>query len=514
MVEFDKLPGGETFSGASVLLSSTTFFHYFVAKIGYAATDGITESNYYVSNLLLWFSALILPFSGDGWKNFKRIWGFGLFHFLLTALIFVQPYYNIYTDQATAYWAGGLIAWLLLNKYNKRNLYLVPLILVNVGLMRSMEGPMFAVIVIMVIAILYSVSRYEKRERILPADWKRYLFSKKGLIGLCAIISPFIFMGIWSVATEQNGLFRSNGGGSTVSGQGNRSVLTLKSMIGWIFKAVNLQEDRLYLSYGLFIFITIGMVFVIYPVIIDKKDRLRYNSVMYAYIIGFAGYFLVMYFAYMMVFGYVDSIRAMSLNRYYSDYMMLGVVPLTVPLFRKSQSEKRYCVAVIKKGIIFLAILCIVYGSSDYFLKNLFHTYAIDTKNYSEREKMIKYSEKIKGITKESGKIYFINQKKSGLFTLVADYELEEQLSRGGMCYKFREDTSEPILGLSEYPIETLPEVLVEQGYSYLWVYSTNSYFNENMEDLFGIEKIKNGDFYKVVSSPDGVTLEYMQKIK
>ncbi|MDE5864966.1 MAG: hypothetical protein K2H34_11545, partial [Lachnospiraceae bacterium] len=277
MVEFDKLPGGETFSGASVLLSSTTFFHYFVAKIGYAATDGITESNYYVSNLLLWFSALILPFSGDGWKNFKRIWGFGLFHFLLTALIFVQPYYNIYTDQATAYWAGSLIAWLLLNKYNKCNLYLVPLILVNVGLMRSMEGPMFAVIVIMVIAILYSVSRYEKGERILPADWKRYLFSKKGLIGLCAIISPFIFMGIWSVATEQNGLFRSNGGGSTVSGQGNRSVLTLKSMIGWIFKAVNLQEDRLYLSYGLFIFITIGMVFVIYPVIIDKKDRLRYN---------------------------------------------------------------------------------------------------------------------------------------------------------------------------------------------------------------------------------------------
>lgn len=513
MVEFDRLPGGEGFSGESVLLSSTTFFHYFMSKLSFIVMGDITESNYYVSNLLLWFSALILPFSGDGWKDFRRIWGFGIFHFLLTAMIFVQPYYNIYTDQATAYWTGGLIAWLLLGKYSRRNIYLVPLILLNVGLMKSMVGPMFAVIAVMVMVILYCVSCVEKKESILPKNWKRYLFSKKGLAGLCAVLSPVILIIIWSLVTGQNGLFRFHTA-EAAPGEENRAALTLKSMIGWIFKSVNLKEDCLYLSYGIFILITAGIVYLIYPVILDKKERLRYNSIMYAYIVGFAGYFFVMYFAYMKVFGYVDSIRAMSLNRYYSDYMMLGVVPLTVPLFKMSLSEKRRHVTAIKKGIIFVSVLCIVYGSSGYLLQNLVHVYALDTNNYSEREKMVNYTEKIKDITGESGKIYFINQKKSGLFTLVADYELEDQLTRGGMCFKFRKDTSEPILGLNEYPIETLPTVLIEQGYEYLWVYSTNSYFNKNMEDLFGVQKVKNGNFYRIVKDENRVKMEYLGKVQ
>lgn len=513
MVEFDRLPGGEGFSGESVLLSSTTFFHYFMSKLSYVVTGSITESNYYVSNLLLWFSALILPFSGDGWKEWKRVWGFGIFHFLLSAMLFVQPYYNIYTDQATAYWTGGLIVWLCLEKCSRRNLHLIPLVLLNVGLMKSMVGPMFAVIAVMVMIILYCVSRIEKKERILPKNWKQSLFSKKGLAGLCAVLSPVILIGIWSLVTGQNGLFRFHAA-QAAPGEENRAALTLKSMISWIFKPVNLKEEHLYLSYGIFILITVGIVYLVYPMILDKKESRRYNSIMYAYILGFAGYFFVMYFAYMKVFGYVDSIRAMSLNRYYSDYMMLGVVPLTVPLFRTSLSESKNHVAGIKKGIIFVSVLCIVYGSSGYLLQNLVHAYAMDTGNYAEREKMVKYTEKIKDITDESGKIYFINQKKSGLFTLAADYELGEQLSRGGMCFKFRKDTGEPILGLTEYPIETLPDVLIEQGYEYLWVYSTNTYFNENMEDLFGIRKVKNGNFYRILNSTGGVTLEYMQRIK
>ncbi|MCM1499878.1 MAG: hypothetical protein NC124_15550 [Clostridium sp.] len=513
MVEFDKLPGGESFSGETVLLSSTTFFHYFIAKISYLVTGSITESNYYVSNLLLWFSALALPFSGEGWKSWKRIWAFGIFHFWLAALIFVQPYYNIYTDQATAYWAGGLIAWLLLGRNTKRNLYLIPLVLLNVGLMKSMVGPLFAVIVVMVIVILYLVSRRERKERIIPADWKKYLFSKRGLLCICAVLSPVVLILIWSAVTGQNGLFRFNGL-AVQPGQENRGLLTLKSMIGWIFKSVNLQQESFYLSYGLFFLLTVGMVCVVYPMILDRKDRLRYNSVMRIYILGFAGYFLVMFFAFMTVFGYDQSIQTTSLNRYYSDYMMLGVVPLTVPLFHLSGTEKNSAVKCLKKGIIFISFLYIVHGSNNYFLQNLVRTYALDTKNYAEREKMIGYTQKIKDITGESGKIYFINQKKSGLFTLVADYELGNQLMRGGMCFRFRKDTSKSISGLTDYPIETLPNVLAEQGYEYIWVYSTNEYFNDNMEELFGIKEVKNGKFYKVISTEDGVELEYMKRIK
>lgn len=514
MVLYDKLPNGPDFSGESILLSSTTFFHYFMARLSAGVMGEITESNYYVSNLLLWFSALLLPFSGEGWKNWKRVWAFGVFHFLLAALIFVQPYYNIYTDQPTAYWAGGMIAWLLAGKCKKRNLYLIPLVLINVGLMKSMVGPLFAVIVILAIIVLYCVACKEQGKHILPAGWNKVLFSKKGLLGIVGILSPFILIGVWSALTGQNGLLRFHGL-TPQPGEEDRAVETLKSMIGWIFDSVTLKDEKLYLSYGIFIILTVGIVYILYPVLLKKKDNNRYRGLMNIYIIGFVGYFVVMFVAYMLVFGYVDSIRAMSLNRYYSDYMMLGVVPLTLPLFQWSVKEQDAIIRVLKKGTICVFMVCILYGVSDYFLENLVHAYALDTKNYAERERFEDYCEEIKELTDGEGKIYFVNQTKSGLFTLVADYELGEQLSRTGMCYKFRKDTSEPILGLTEYPIATLPAVLREQGYEYLWVYSNNEYFVKNMKEMFELDSVKKGSFYKVVCNEDGsVSLEYLGKVK
>lgn len=508
MVEFDKLPNGIDFSGESLLLSSTTFFHYFFAKISTFFMKDITESNYYVSNLLLWFSALLLPFSGDGWKDWKRVWSFGLFQFLFMAIVFVQPYYNIYTDQPTAYWAGGLIAWLLLGKCKKHNVYLIPLVLLNVGMMKSMVGPMFCAIVIVAIFVLYCTSCYTQKKSILPKEWKRYLLSKRGVFGLLAVLSPFVFIAIWSVVTGKNGIYRGN----DMTIEEGRVSLTIKAMVGKLFASVNLHEESLYLSYISFFLIVVGFVVVLYPIILDKEDKLKYRNLMYVYIVGFAGFFFVMVFAYLKIFGYTESTQALSLDRYFSDYMMLGIVPLTIPLFKRSAKEKEQKVNLLKKGIILTAVICIIYGSSSYFLENFAHAYAMDKENYAEREKFVDYAKTVKEYTNGTGKVYFINQKKTGLFTLVADYELGDQLSRGGMCFNFRKDTTTPISGLTEYDIALFPNVLAEQGYEYVWVYTTNDYFNENMKELFGLKKVKNGNFYKVVRTESGVTLEYMGK--
>lgn len=510
MVEFDKLPNGSDFSGESLLLSSTTFFHYFFSKISTFFMKDITESNYYVSNLLLWFSALLLPLSGDGWKDWKRVWSFGLFQFLFTAIVFVQPYYNIYTDQPTAYWAGGLIAWLLLGKCSKRNVYLIPLVLLNVGMMKSMVGPMFSGIVIVAVLVLYCTFCHTRKKSILPKEWKHYLFSKRGFFGLLAVLSPFVFIGIWSVVTGKNGIYRGNG----MTMEEGRVSLTIKAMVGKLFDSVNLHEETLYLSYISFFLIVVGFVVVLYPVMLDKEEELKYRNLMYVYLVGFAGFFFVMVFAYLKIFGYTESTQALSLERYFSDYMMLGIVPLSIPLFKRSKKEKLQKINLLKKGIILIAVICMVYGSSDYFLENFAHTYAMEKENYAEREKFVSYAKAVKGYTNETGKIYFINQKKTGLFTLVADYELGEQLSRGGMCFNFRKDTSTPVAGLTEYDISLFPSVLAEQGYEYVWVYTTNNYFNENMKELFGLKKVKDGNFYKVVRDDSGVKLEYMGKVQ
>lgn len=513
MVEYDKLPKGVDFSGEAGLLSSTTFFHYFIERIPSWVNGSITESNYYVSNLLLWFAALILPFSGCRWKQWKQVALYGTFHFILTAMIYVQPYYNIYTDQATAYWSGSLIAWFLLKKHNRKNIYIIPLVLINVGFMKSMEGPLFAVIAMASIIILHITWRKESGLKVVPGNWRRRLLSKRGVAVVAAIISPFILVVIWSVISGQHGLLRFHSL-QTIPGEENRAILTLKAMIGWIFKPVNLKYDSLYLSYGMFIILTITMVYAIYPLVIGSKYLLRFQKLMKVYILGFLGYFLIMYIAYMSVFGYTDSTRAWSLNRYYSDYMMLGIVPLTIPLFINLEKTPKQWITALKRSMVLISICLIIYGSGDYFLGKLAHVYAVDVTRYARVEELDQYCEKVKKLTGEEGKIYFINQKRSGLYTLTADYNMGNQLSRGGMCFKFREDTGTAILGLTDYPVETLPNVLAEQNYEYLWVYSTNTYFTDSMKELFNVSKVKNGCFYKVLHGENGVVLEYLGRIK
>jgi hypothetical protein len=512
MVLNDRFPNGEDFSGQNLLLSTTTIFHYFIARIGAWKIGAVTESDYYVSNLLLWFSAIILPFSGEGWRSWKKVWSFGLLQFLFAAIVFVQPYYNIYTDQATAYWAGALIAWLLLKKNNRKNGYLVPFILLNVGLMKSMVGPLFGVIVVVAMVVIYCSDCSFEGKPVMKFNWKEVLVPGKIFLGIFTLVTPVLYTVIWSFIVKKNAVYRGSSVTSAVEGE--RFKLTCKAMLEKVFVSLNMQSDSLYLSYGTFFIITLLVVFVLYPVIVEGQAQKRFQNLIYVYLLGFAGFFLVMLYAYLKVFGYTDSVRAMSLERYFSDYVMLGIIPLTIPLFLKLQREQTKHVSLLKRFVVMFAVLVIVYGSSGYILPRLSHVYAVDTENYKEREKFVSYAKQVKKYTNETGKIYFINQGKTGLFTLVADYELGDQLTREGMCFNFRKDTSEPVNGLTEYDIDTLPEVLAEEGYDYLWVYSTNDYFNENMQELFGLKTVKNGNFYRVNCDGDEVDLEYLGRVK
>ncbi|MCM1179172.1 MAG: hypothetical protein NC347_02865 [Clostridium sp.] len=510
MVEYNRLPNGDQFTGQSLLLSSTTFFHYFMAKLSALIGGKIVESDYYVSNLLLWFSAILLPLSGCRWKDWKKVWGFGIFQFFLAALLFVQPYYNIYTDQATAYWSGAMIAWIYLKKCNKRNIYLVPLLLLNIGMMKNMVGPLFAVLVVITVIILYVSECRINMQPVLPPNWRKILFSRQGLIGIVIALTPIMFVGIWSFIVGKNGLFR----GAIHIPDKKRMVLTLKSMVEKLFIAVNMKEDGLCISYLLFFLLVAAIWYLVYPIILKKNLRQPYSNLVGMYLFGFVGYFFIMLFAYLNVFGYVDSIRAMSLDRYFSDYMMLGVIPVTIPLFLCMDEKWNVYTASLKKGIVSVSFIFIVGGCSSYLLPNLFHLYAVDTDLYKERERFITYTKNVKELTGKKGKIYFINQAQSGLYTLVADYEMGNQLIREGMCFNFRKDTKETVLGLTEYDINTLPDVLVEEGYDYLWVYTSNDYFEEEMEKLFDVKKIKNGAFYKVHKSENDVILEYLGNVQ
>lgn len=511
MLANDTLTMGADYSGDALLLSTTTVFHYFTAKLGAIVSGFPIESDFYVSNVLLWFSAVILPLSGITWKEKNRVFAFGIFNFVLAALIFKQPYYNIYTDQATAYWSGALIAWFFLRKNQKNNIYLIPLILINVGMMKSMEGPLFAVIAILAAVVIWIADKRENSESLLIKDMGKLILSKKGLFGALIALSPLILVVVWSKIVGRNGIFR---GSLTIEGDFKvRLLKTVKAMIGMLFESVTLKEKYFHLTYLIFILITITLVYIIYPKVVDKKDQMRYKSLMLIYLIGFFGYFLIMLFTYMTVFPYEDSIEAISLYRYYSDYMMLGVLPLAYPMFLATESEGNEKIVMFKRCAFMFSVIGILASCGYYIPRNLVHMYAVEDETYGERENFKSYKKQIDKLTGGEGKIYFINQKEKDIFTLVADYDFGDRISRGGMCFLFRPEYDGRVNALTEYPIDELPYILSEQGYSYLWVYSKNKYLSMNFEEIFGEKDLKNGSFFKVIPGENGADLKPMGRI-
>lgn len=520
MVKQDALPYGELFAGEDTLLSSTTFFHYFVSKFSYLMTGKvITESNYYVSNVLLWFSALILPFSGTGWRGAKRVFGFGLLHFLASGLIFVQPYFNIYCDQPVAYWAGATIAWYLMdNRTKKSNLLLAALIL-NIGLMKNMVGPLFAAVCVLTVIIIElrndmccGVKRMLRRYR-GAEGWKK-LAAAAGLC-VCTVLPTMI----WSFVIKSNAVVRSG----TVEEIGeNRVKLTIRAMVEKLFESVNLQKSFPYITFLVFLVFAVIMAMVIVPLVMRKKEAAKWKFVLSIYILGFGVYFLFLLYAYLNIFSYADSIVAGSLNRYLSDYIMLGIVAVTMPLFvekSKRVGEREW----ISKAIVILLVGFSLYGVNDYLLDDMFSFYYNDDKVYQTRMDLENCRDQIYSLTDEEflendSKIYFVCQEDNGYYTVAAEYLYENKIKRYGMCYNFREegdkDKDGAVVGLMEYSIEQLPQILFNKNYEYLWIYNTNDFFTENFKKQFHIGTVSEGSFYKIHKNNGMVTLELLDIVK
>lgn len=503
MIDTNRLAYGETFDGAEVLISSTTFFHYFIAKPASTVLGKIDESQYYVSNLLLWFSAVLLPLSGSTWKEVKRSAIYVAVIFVSMTFLFIQPYYNIYCDQACALWAGGFIAWQMFGKKSRWSSLLALMILWNVSLFRSMVGPMFAAVAILAIGIYNFVCGGSSLKERFDSVKKKYKI-KDYIYGFITVVMPFLATIIWSVFVGQNALIRS---GATVNHE-DRFRLTLQSAIQKVFVSVSSKEAFAKVSYFTFFLFACVICVILCRYFLKGRIQEACKWIYGLYLAGFVVYWVVLVYAYMTVFGYADSISTGSIERYFSDYMMLGVIPLLFPLFmeeRKSVMQQNRNAEKIGRfmPIVLIIFTCILVN--DGFAGRLTTWYLHKESVYHTREKIVDYANSLKRITDNQGKIYMINQDTDGFAVVVADYEMGTQLKRSGMPYYFQ-DTDEPvdIAGLLETDIENFPEILESEGYEYLWVYKKDEFFEDYIKSNYYLDEIKNGDVYRIDKVREG----------
>lgn len=511
MVVNDQLINSVAFDGDMKLISSTTFFHYFVQKINYILKGEIADRYYYISNFLLWFSTVFLPFSGCKWKEIKQVALYVITVIILMHLLFIQPFYNIYCDQPCIMWTGGLIAWYMYGKRSKNSFILPPLILWNVSLSKSMTGPLFAVIATIVISIMMFFEY--KRHYDIQNIYKKKSRAIKVLQGCLFLSISFIPPAIWSVIVKENTIIRS-GGYNNVN---NRISLTVKYAIMKIFVHVSSQGIFLKFSYFTFFIVGILALFLLLKYYLDIERYGEYKIIYVLYYIGFPIYWLILIYAYLTAFGYADSVKAASMERYLSAYMLLGVLPLLVPIFKMERLKENglFGKRLVKYlPICIVVVLCLNIGGG--FAGNLTTWFLPDEKVYKTRKSVKNYANRIKELTGGDGKIYMICQSSNTFPILVADFELGVQLKRENTSY-FQDPKKgvKDIAGVREEDIEDFSKIIKEEGYSYLWIYKKNDYFEDYFKDEYQIKELENGDLFKIEKTDFGqCEFNYMINLK
>lgn len=503
MLHKNALPMGEEFDGEAVLLSTTTIFHYFFCKMPKVMTGSIVESNMYVSNLVLWMTAVILPLSGKKWKQWKEALIYVMVVFLSMNMLFIQPYYNIYCDQPVTMWTGAIIAWILFSDTNKKFRWIfIVLALMNISFMKNMMGPLFSCIIIVVLLLKY----FFNTDKIDVKFLRDSISVKTVAYSVGCVISIFLYSTLWSLKISQNAVIRVNN--TPMKGENRFSLTVLSGLSKW-FEPVNDSNSFPNLTYLIFLLLCLIMIYWFARKYLFGKVRTEYLTLSLIYCVGFFLYFALMIYTYLTTFSYNDSIVTGSLNRYFSDYMLIGVIPIIFPaFFGNSLKVKKGEITV---GATVILAICLLTTQNDFFYKAT-NIQIVNSSTYKERLNIEKYKEEALKLMDSNEKIYMINQDSNAYFTVAADYVFEDLIDRSNMCYYFT-DNATSIAGLTQANIRALPQILLN-GYGYLWIYKTDAYFSSNIFSSLKLPSCQEGNFYKIINKNGRLKLEYLGNLK
>lgn len=523
MLATNRLPAEADFDGYSYMQSCTTYFHYFVGRI-----TGFDEASLYVSNALLWGAALLLPVSGAGKKSAGRVFLYGLVVYLAMYALYEIPYYNLYTEQAVALWSGALIAYLMRFGYGKKRLLLCGLCLVCVGMMKPQAGILLAVICALAALFMWLFSRRaDAADR--AADAARRTGKKTGaqqktsasaprialyaLLGVLVVASPFLLNALWHRVAPSGGIFISLSGVLARLADRERVWDTFYACYNKLFGPVASHKSVSYVSAFV---ASAALLYLGRSALAKGACRSRFTAAGALYLVGFPLYFLVTLLTYIVILPESDGINAVSLERYLSLYLMLGLPPLIAPFFLRapelpvSQDGTRVC-----RAAALLLALVFAFGIDANFLYRATALQRWQDPYYRMYMQVRAGAEWVDELVPAGEVVYYINQE-SDSGTVAAEYALRGRWSRdmGGYRFSADEQAASSTTGLSAYPVGELSEKLLALGARYLWVDKTDAYLTASFAELFDVPALVSGDFFRVSADNGRVTLTLVQNLE
>lgn len=504
MVEKDRMPISGDFIGAANAYMATPLFHLFFQKI-----SGYNEQNMYVSAFLLMWIGFLLPFSGYERKDWKKAVLYILIIYVSIYSLYFYSHKNLYVDLPVAGWAGGLAGWWINRTKKKSNLLVAGSGLTMIFFFKPSAGLLMAVFTVMFMLI----QKFFIEERIYENSRNRkYLLAAGIAIAIAGVLVLTVVA--WIVLNpEKTSELLGTGFGNwlalvelSVDKAKKTFVALVTAMVG---SPLNSRSSlrAIFLPFLFLLFVLLKAIGDIYH---KKQDSLIYMLYMAVMSVGYCA---VVYGSFLFLFVYEESIKAAGIGRYLSICVLFLLVIVLTLLLNKERTKWTRVPAYIALGLITV------------FLSGM-NTSFISLSTALNKEKVPGYEDivnvrtqiaQIQEMITEGDKVYLINQNDSGEYvTNAALYYMEQQVSNYLLTpWKFTETGSIIRVQEGETPsIADFPQLLAQDGYTYVWVYSADKYLKSALPEVMECGKIKTRGFYRVVNKDGKVSLKRVKTLE
>ncbi len=516
MLEKDKMPTGYDFIGGGGQYGfATSLFHLFFQKI-----SGYNEQNMYISSMMLSWIGFLLPFSGYGRKEWKKVVLYAAIVYIGLFTLYIYGPKSIYVDVPTAAWAGGLAGWWTERRKKKTDYLVACSGLVMLHFFKQSAGLLMAVL-----ALIFMIVHTLVVEN-------GYLYNKKNGMKRLTVLSVctwgLVFAGslvLYAVAVN----LHAEGGHWAIAG------ISMPDGLGNMFTYVQLSGEKAFKILNVYMTKLLGepmasksslripvVPFVLSVLILLEACGDLFNKkqeyTVYIYYVVFASlsYFAALYFSYVFMFASELGTDLRSVRRYFSIYALFLFVFLLTVLLQKKQARNEYIRKYLASGILLFFAL----GLNNSFLPN---ATAVDKENissYSKIEKTVSQISQLNGILGEDDKVYYIcqytgNLSGAELYNATALYYLEDQISNYlAFPWRFTPEGSNIRIENSDITIEALPDLLAQNGFTYLWIFKNDNYLAEELPKVLRCGEVRKKSLYRIIYE-DGkaVGLEHVQEL-
>ncbi len=526
MVENERLPKDEEFFGSLHHFLTPTFFNTFFGIGGKWATGKLVEHNLYTGNLLLIAAGWVLPMGEFGWKEKGRAFGLLGLNLLCCGALYYHSFFNLYVDVILAAFCGGMIGYLILHRrkscgWERRELIFLAVCGCFMVVLKWGYG--------ILCLILAALSLFAVEDSLNPAfagrvkeklHDRRFLLIAGGILllivgGIAAAAAVFgerlnvvlpgaarFFTAIWEILT-----------GST-----EKARLTLSACVSGLFDQ-KLTRGAL----GLNTFMAFILLLAAWRFAKRECESAAFGRLMsrlsLGYLIGGICWFFMILITYVSTFAENESVTALSFNRYTGIYLMIGAFALNLLLLlppsalrsHHEQTARRIPARSIAAAVMTALLVLNCNESLISYSTGLMNE---NVAGYQTVAQVKEQSEKVKGSEAAEAEILFIAQDSAERALHRARFDVGMNVSRykpNSYCFT-EKDARGSDISISRTPKE-LPQLILDGGYEYLWIYKTDSLLNEFCSGYFGME-LKSASLYRVVKDGGALQLEYVCGLK